>query len=567
MLMRIKRMLCFGLAAAIILTNVSVFADTMNIDEVVVLEKIKITGNIDFDELGIYSDIDEDKSPFYPVAVSLAVYNQDNKVVYREQKNLTVEEFEFEFDVPIAEDCQLKAVVSTAYGVVGEKEFAYTNAAIMAKLNSEYSGYTDTERITFIDNYYMKLGIDVELFDGLTDKTFVTDAVAAAIPYGNVKAFRKVFFQNVAVAMINEDKPSTVIKSYFDDFSDALDELGTAWKTATDGRSEDEKTQKVEALLAATEPYTVQTLIDTMKKMMVTEFVDSTEYYVDYAEIFTNEKNLYELTEEQLNTYNGFSAFKKDVALKELWNNKSSIASMATLQTAVTNALSVASKAVEDSGDDDDGGGGGGGGGFGGSGFTTPKPAETQEPIKPTQNAGVFSDVTAAAWYKTPVEELYKRGIVNGKGNGKFDPESRVTREEFAQMLYKLLGLEAQHTKIFEDVLAENWFYDAVSTLASCGVVNGKGAEFGVGENITRQDMAVMLNNVLTYLEVELQSKDEKTPSDIAFVEEYAKKSVTHLMSGGILNGYEDGTYGPDGYLTRAEAAQAVYSILDYVGV
>ena len=104
-----------------------------------------------------------------------------------------------------------------------------------------------------------------------------------------------------------------------------------------------------------------------------------------------------------------------------------------------------------------------------------------------------FSDVKSHA-NKAAIEALAARKIINGMGDGTFAPDKNMTRAEFATITVKALGLTAKANNSFTDVKASDWFAGFVGTANTYGIVNGVGeGKFNPGGTITRQEAATMV--------------------------------------------------------------------------
>lgn len=172
----------------------------------------------------------------------------------------------------------------------------------------------------------------------------------------------------------------------------------------------------------------------------------------------------------------------------------------------------------------------------------------------------VFNDIDGVEWAKDAILTLYKKGIVSGKDEGVFAPNDPLTREQFVTMLVKAFNVTTDGTIDFNDVKPTDWFYDAVNAAYNNNIVRGYGDSFGVGEEITRQDMAVMVYNAI-------KDKEEFVGEDVIFaddseISEYAKEAVYYLKNAGIINGVGDGRFEPKGINTRAQAAVVINNIL-----
>ena len=112
----------------------------------------------------------------------------------------------------------------------------------------------------------------------------------------------------------------------------------------------------------------------------------------------------------------------------------------------------------------------------------------------------------------------------------------------------------------------ENWYFPHVVAAFTANVITGNGdGTFCPDNNITRQDAAVMINRVIiskiTKSEV---GKTDFTDSDK--ISSYAKEAVKNLSSNGIINGYEDNSFRPLGYISRAEAAVMISRVIELFG-
>lgn len=209
--------------------------------------------------------------------------------------------------------------------------------------------------------------------------------------------------------------------------------------------------------------------------------------------------------------------------------------------------------------------GGGGGGGIGG-GATIPvtKPSGDENNYVPSNQAGSsrFSDVGAEHWANSYINELVGKGVLNGYGDNTFCPENTVSREELVTMIVKAFSLDGSKQLGFSDVSLDFWANEYIETALACGIINGVSeSEFGLGMGVSRQDMAVLIDRTLAYLQQSL-ADGELDFSDGEEISDYAYVSVTKLAKAGILNGFEDGTFRPSQTLTRAQAAKILSQAL-----
>lgn len=196
------------------------------------------------------------------------------------------------------------------------------------------------------------------------------------------------------------------------------------------------------------------------------------------------------------------------------------------------------------------------GGGGGGS-------REEIKEDKPQTPAVNFTDIGAYDWAKESILFLAQKGVLNGRGNNKFDPGASVTKEEFVKIIIEAFAFNMDDATVdFADVSKERWSYEYIASAYKMGIITGESdTYFGASTNISRQDMAVILERVLKIAGVENNSAKSDF-SDYKEVSGYAKEAVDMLSGLGIVNGMGDGTFAPKQPVTRAQAAKVVYEVL-----
>ena len=217
----------------------------------------------------------------------------------------------------------------------------------------------------------------------------------------------------------------------------------------------------------------------------------------------------------------------------------------------------IVSSAAEKYGSNGTTGSGSGGGGGNGGGVKTPNIA-VAAPNKPNESSFVFNDIESVSWARDSIEALARRGVINGKADKIFAPNDTVTREEFVKMVVLALNITAEDTSCdFTDVRDDAWYKEYVGKAVRSGLVNGRGdGTFGVGESITRQDIAVILWNGI---KSKAESKSAAEFIDNDDVSDYAKEAVNAMRYLNIIDGYDDNTFRPNNAATRAEAAKLLY--------
>lgn len=102
-------------------------------------------------------------------------------------------------------------------------------------------------------------------------------------------------------------------------------------------------------------------------------------------------------------------------------------------------------------------------------------------------------------WAKEDIEKMYIAYLVNGKAEGIFAPDNKITRAEFCQILYLISGESSSGYEPFDDVNVGDWYAPAVAWAYNTGVTGGTSeSEFSPNGLITREQMAVMIYRYAT---------------------------------------------------------------------
>lgn len=207
------------------------------------------------------------------------------------------------------------------------------------------------------------------------------------------------------------------------------------------------------------------------------------------------------------------------------------------------------------------------GGSGGGSSVNIPvtkpdenKAAKDEEEKQDEAIEVLFKDIKGH-WAENEITLMAKRGILNGKGNGKFMPDESVTRAELAAIISRAFELTGDKN-VFKDVAENDWFKGDVLAVYENGFMNGYNGLFRPYDNITRQEMAVVLFNISKTNEFE-KKNEVKVYSDSGNVAEWAKEAVDFVYSSGLMNGVSEEIFSPSGWLTRAQAAVILARIIE----
>lgn len=174
-----------------------------------------------------------------------------------------------------------------------------------------------------------------------------------------------------------------------------------------------------------------------------------------------------------------------------------------------------------------------------------------------------FND-TDGKWYKDIVKEMADRRIISGIGNNVVAGDREITRAEFAAIMTRALGLPAKGTSQFSDVAADSWYNQAVAAAAQYGIVSGKGDNrFDPLAKITREEaMQIVFNaSKLAPINGAEASVDKKAYRDYDAKSQWATEAVDFNLNNGLIVG-SNGKINPKANITRGEAATVILKLL-----
>lgn len=189
----------------------------------------------------------------------------------------------------------------------------------------------------------------------------------------------------------------------------------------------------------------------------------------------------------------------------------------------------------------------------GGGGGTPSTPSEPEEPTWP------FEDVTEGDdWFYDAVAYVYENGIMAGTDETVFEPTMELNRAQAAQLFYNLEGQPAVTDDTdFTDVTSGHWAVDAITWAAQNNVVAGIGEGlYDPDSNVTREQFAQMLYNYAKYKGYDLTASGDLTQfPDAGSISSWAETALSWANGKGLINGHEDGTIDHQGSTIRAQAA------------
>ena len=197
--------------------------------------------------------------------------------------------------------------------------------------------------------------------------------------------------------------------------------------------------------------------------------------------------------------------------------------------------------------------------------------SEEPEEVEETEETETisFKDVKENDWFYEAVSYAVENGLMSGMSEDIFAPNTPLTREMLAVILWNLEGNPTPNDVTpFLDVTSDKYYANAIAWANENGIVAGYGDTFGVGDFITREQFAVMLYNYAQYQGYDVSVGEDTnilSYTDAFDISNYAYPAMQWACGAGIMSGNDDGTLNPQGKATRAEAATMLMNFCENV--
>ncbi len=206
-------------------------------------------------------------------------------------------------------------------------------------------------------------------------------------------------------------------------------------------------------------------------------------------------------------------------------------------------------------------------------------PVQPDPTLAPQTNSGdtayKFTDMGEYDWAMPALDELVKRGIVNGLSETQFGPDVFISRADATALLYRVLkDVDVEVTDNFADVTPDKYYYNEIGQAKATGVA------WGVGDNLfnpegtmLRQDMATLAYRVMRARQIVTAipntAKALNNYYDWSYIDFYARDPIAACVENNLMGGYGDGTIRPKDFASRIEFAlfvQRIMTLMDSMG-
>ncbi|MBO9599818.1 MAG: S-layer homology domain-containing protein, partial [Cohnella sp.] len=187
------------------------------------------------------------------------------------------------------------------------------------------------------------------------------------------------------------------------------------------------------------------------------------------------------------------------------------------------------------------------------------------------ENPVSFTDVQQH-WSRQDVELAAAKGLVEGVGGGKYDPNQAVTRAEFTAMLARAFGRGTVTTSTapYDDVKPGAWYFDVAAIAKELGLLDfATGTSFKPDQALTREEMVSMLAAAINLEKLPMTKEFESLDvyKDISKAYSAYVEDVRLMVKLKIMTGTSADTFSPKGETTRAQAAVVFIKTLQTLGL
>ncbi len=174
-----------------------------------------------------------------------------------------------------------------------------------------------------------------------------------------------------------------------------------------------------------------------------------------------------------------------------------------------------------------------------------------------------WPDIAATAtkdahWAHETIDIMTINGYINGYEDGTFKPDQNITRAEFSAIVYRILGLEVAEDGVLYDDTTGHWAEDIIATMSlpeGYGMLRGYGdGNFGPNDLITREQAVAIIARAKSAVWVAAEEDAKDVFTDAEDISWWFDGEMDAAVTNGLITGYQDGSYKPLEFTTRAEA-------------
>jgi len=361
----------------------------------------------------------------------------------------------------------------------------------LAVLNGYIEAGDKDDVVTFLKKYKKGYDLGDEYFDKFieTDSGKMAEFIIKGGKIESVEAIGTAVAESIIFTAFEKGEAGNVLEFYKNLIG--LDNV-PAYETTLKSECSDEMKGRLYEEISGIEYCSVDKLREKINRIIVLKGIEFSADWGTVQNILDTNTDV--LSENAKNSYTNlktsYPSYFSNVAKAIRGRSIADFDALSTQVLAeVTNAVNLADSASIS-----------GGGYSGGSSKKTNSSSvilSGSTNIVPETKKTEFTDLGSAEWAEEAIIALSEKGIVSGRDEKHFDPDAPVKREEFLSIIVRAFKLSAEGAECdFEDVDKNAWYYGAVASGYYNKITSGLNEnEFGIGMNITRQDLCVLAYN------------------------------------------------------------------------
>lgn len=170
----------------------------------------------------------------------------------------------------------------------------------------------------------------------------------------------------------------------------------------------------------------------------------------------------------------------------------------------------------------------------------------------------IFDDVKGNAWYAGSVYYAYANKLMKGVSYKEFAPEENISRAMAVTLLHRLADVPKVNSNAsFSDVKNTDWYFDAALWANENDILKGfDDKTFRPDEGLSREKLAQAMYRCAQYMKADTSKRVEiNSFVDAEKISPQNIEAVKWCVANGILRGNTDGSFNPEGNVTRAQMA------------
>lgn len=186
---------------------------------------------------------------------------------------------------------------------------------------------------------------------------------------------------------------------------------------------------------------------------------------------------------------------------------------------------------------------------------------DVKEPTLPVNLKDIPNDDFGVA-----IKNMVSRGVLVGTSEKEFSPDLSISRAMVTEVFRRLAtDKNAGENVRFEDVKDDAWYAESVKWAAFMNIIKGyENGTFKPNQKVTRQEFAIMICRMLDAFNIELPKCNEVDLSQFGSLENWSKDAVIRVLQEGLLKIEPNGEFGPKSLVSRKELALVLDKIVEF---